>query len=42
MPNRGLLDTVVFIAAMCITLAGAHALDESKAASPYPDLIPLP
>jgi hypothetical protein len=38
MPNRGSLGTVVFIAAMCITPSGAHALDESKAASPYPDL----
>jgi hypothetical protein len=38
MPNRGSLGTVVFIAAMCITLAGAHALDEGKAVSPYPDL----
>jgi hypothetical protein len=38
MPNGGSLGTVVFIAAMCITIAGAHALDESKAASPYPDL----
>jgi hypothetical protein len=37
MPNRGSLGTIVFIAAMCITIAGAHALDESKAASPYPD-----
>jgi hypothetical protein len=39
-PNRGSLVTVLFIAAMYITPAGAHALDESKAASPYPDIGP--
>jgi len=38
MPDRGSLGTAVFIAAMCLTLAGARALDERATTSPYPDM----
>src|SRR6516165_9185487 len=38
MLDRGSLRTAVFIVAMCITVAGARALDERSGAGPYPDL----
>jgi hypothetical protein len=38
MADRGSLGIFVFMAAMCVTIVGANALDDRKGASPYPDL----